>query len=151
VKLPPWPYANQLVQQFELFVGHDYHWYRRTEFHHKLDTAFRDPQSPYVRDRVWLSQLFVVFALGASYFSCIAPSIELYDNNNSGHSDGESSDGYSYETHDTVSPVPSGAEFFEQALKLFKLPTEEYHVSHVEVLNLMVGSTGCRKVSQCNT
>jgi hypothetical protein len=146
VKLPPWPYANQLVQQFELFVGHDYHWYRRADFHHKLNMAFRDPHSPCVRDRVWLCQLFVVFALGASYFSCISPSIELYDRNDSGPPGDEIGGRHSYESQDTMSPVPSGAEFFEQALKLFKLPTEEYHVSHVEVLNLMVGLAGCRTV-----
>lgn len=44
----------------------------------------------------------------------------------------------SYPVQDSYRPESLGADFFEQALQLFKLPTEEYNVENVEVLNLMV-------------
>lgn len=69
-----------------------------------------------------------VFALGESYSGFDAPTIELAER--SGISNQESI------TNDSTTVL--GAEFFEQALRLFKMPSEEPDVAHVEALNLMV-------------
>lgn len=127
VQLPPYPYAVQLVAQFETFMAYEYHWYMRQDFHTGLEMTYRSPNAARSRDRIWLSKLLAVLALGESFNSYSAPLIDLTQ---------KSSD-----THDATKPfyLP-GTRFFEQALSLFKMPTEEPDVQHVEALNLIVSS-----------
>lgn len=133
IKLPPYPYAVQLVNQFETFIGYEYHWYLRNSFHAGLESTYRTPHLVESRDRVWLCKLLTVFALGESYNSFNAPSIELAD-------DARHGDQNSLGVVNTRPQSPPGASFFEQALALFKIPSEEPTVAHVEALNLIVSS-----------
>ncbi|KAL2417445.1 hypothetical protein ABEF91_006508 [Exophiala dermatitidis] len=130
IKLPPYPYAVQLVNQFETFLGYEYHWYMCNSFHAGLEMTYRSPHAVGSRDRIWLCKLLTVFALGESYNSFNAPSIELVDDarrNNEGE----------LELARIVSQSPPGVALFEQALVLFKIPSEEPTVAHVEALNLI--------------
>ncbi|TPX15852.1 uncharacterized protein E0L32_000186 [Thyridium curvatum] len=131
LKLPPYPYALQLAGQFETFIGYEYHWYLRNTFHTGLETTYRNPQAAESRDRIWLCKLLTVFALGESYNSFNAPSIEIADN--ACHSDDQHDQGAA----GSRPPSPPGAGFFEQALALFKIPSEEPTVAHIEALNLI--------------
>lgn len=90
---------------------------------------YKSPSSAESKDRIWLCRLLVVFALGQSYSSNIAPSISLVTEE----------DEYGGPTDQRVTS-PSGIEFFEQALLLLKLNYEEPVVEHVEVLNLIVSN-----------
>lgn len=128
IKLPPYPYALQLVHQFETYIGYEYHWYLLGPFHTGLESTYRQPQSAHARDRVWLCKLLTVLALGESYNSCHAPAIEVME-------DGQQ---HSVPTGTKVTSTLPGADFFEQALSLFKVPSEEPSVAHVEALNLIV-------------
>lgn len=128
IKLPPCPYAVQLVQQFETYIGYEYHWYLHRPFHADLDSTYRQPQSVHARDRLWLCKLLTVLALGESYNAYHTPSIEIMENGND----------QPLPTHVVPPVTPPGATFFESALDLFKVPHEEPIAAHVEVLNLIV-------------
>lgn len=133
IKLPPYPYAVQLVNQFETFLGYEYHWYLRNSYHAGLESTYRNPHSAESKDRIWLCKLLTVFALGESYNSYNTPSIELVDDTrHRGHG--------SLEAVTTRPQSPPGVGFFEQALTLFKVAAEEPTVAHVEALNLIVSS-----------
>ncbi|KAH7073066.1 proline utilization trans-activator [Paraphoma chrysanthemicola] len=127
LKLPPYPYAIHLVNQFETYMGYEYHWYLRKAFRERLETTYNHPKSEVAKERSWLCQLLVVFALGETYNSRLAPSIEL------GPSD--SSEPAPPSMHS--SPPPPGLGFFNEAVSLFKTPFEEVATEHIEVLNLM--------------
>ncbi|KAH7125232.1 fungal-specific transcription factor domain-containing protein, partial [Dendryphion nanum] len=125
--LPPYPYAIHLVDQFEDYIGYEYFWYLRREFRTRLESTYKHPQSASSRDRTWLCRLLVVLALGETYNSTVAPSIEFRDDAPSQRSN-----------RPLVSAQPPpGVAFFEQAMLLFKTPFEEATTDHVEVLNLM--------------
>lgn len=129
VKLPPYPYALQLVKQFETYIGYEYHWYLLSAFHAGLEATYRQPHSVHARDRIWLCKLLTVLALGESYNSCPAPSIHIHEDKRQEEVDC---------MENTLPPILPGAEFFEQALSLFKIPSEEPTIAHVEALNLIV-------------
>lgn len=125
LKLPPYPYAVCLVDQFEAYMGFEYHWYLRKDFRERLDATYTNPESDSSRDRTWLCRLLVVLALGETYNSHLTPWIELGDN---------------------LAPLPAtspphqslpGVRFFEQAMSIFKTPCEDANVDHVEALNLI--------------
>ncbi|KAH7029793.1 proline utilization trans-activator [Microdochium trichocladiopsis] len=130
IQLPPFPYATQLVQQFESYMGYEYHWFLRREFHATLEETYRFPDSPRSRNRIWLCKLLAVLALGESYNSHKPPLIDL----TVGRSCARDREGPS---EHAKTPYIPGAEFFEQALSLFKMPTEEPSIEHVEALNLI--------------
>lgn len=130
IKLPPYPYAIQLVNQFEAYVGFEYHWYLRRTFRQRLENIYKDPSSLQARHRIWLCQLLCVLALGESYNSYEAPSIQITDH---GITDDRNS-----RTDGRNSQNPPGTAFFEQALSLFKMPSEEPAIDHVQALNLIV-------------
>ncbi|OAL53100.1 hypothetical protein IQ07DRAFT_641511 [Pyrenochaeta sp. DS3sAY3a] len=123
LKLPPYPYAIHLVNQFETYMGYDYHWYLRQSFRTRLDVTYTNPRSDDSKDRTWLCRLLVVLALGETYNSKVAPWIDLGDDNTS--------------TDDRTTRPPPGVAFFEEAVSLFKAPFEEAGTEHVEALNLM--------------
>ena len=134
VKLPPYPYAKQLVEQFEAFMGFEYCWYDHECFHQQLWLTYSQPSRAESRDRLWLCQLFAVVALGASYNTYDAPSIEVSN---------ECDEDRDVGLHDsnpchTNGDRPPGSTFFEQALALFRFPSEDVQIGHVEVLNLFV-------------
>jgi proline utilization trans-activator len=125
LKLPPYPYAISLVDQFEAYMGFEYHWYLRKTFRERLDSTYADSSSESSKDRTWLCRLLVVLALGETYNSRMAPWIDLRENPGS-HTVGPYAD-----------PPPPGVGFFEQAMSLFKTPCEDVTVDHVEALNLI--------------
>ena len=134
VKLPPYPYARQLIDQFEAFMGFEYCWYDHERFHQQIGLTYSQPLRAEIRDRLWLCQLFAVFALGASYNTYDAPSIDVSnecdEDRNVGLDDSNPCD--------MIGDSPPGATFFEQALALFRFPSEDVQIGHVEVLNLFV-------------
>lgn len=136
VQLPPVLYAWQLLDQFEKYVGHDYHWHYKTTFRARLTSTYRDPSSSTARDRIWLSHLLVVLALGASYG--LGPNTHIQVGEGEVDASDASREGLDSEL---VVGTPPGAELFEPALNLFKLPTEQPTIAHVEALNLIVGTT----------
>ena len=75
-----------------------------------------------------------MFALGASYNTYDAPSIvvnnECDEDRNVGLDDSNPCD--------MSGDSPPGATFFKQALALFRFPSEDVQIRHVEVLNLFV-------------
>ncbi|RDW78728.1 uncharacterized protein DSM5745_05580 [Aspergillus mulundensis] len=139
IQLPPYPYALQLVQQFELYMGYEYHWYLRRDFHSALQATYRCPQSAQSRSHTWLCKLLAVLALEES-FDVYGPPPLIDLNPDQGsicnsssrvlrRGQGKSVDGPS-------SYLP-GAGFFEQSLSLFRMPSEEPHIGQVEALNLI--------------
>lgn len=132
IKLPPYPYAIQLVSQFEAYVGFEYHWYLRQTFRQKLDDTYKDSSSLRAQDRTWLCQLLCVLALGESYNSHEVLSIQVTDYDVIGDPNSETDGKYSFK--------PPGTTFFEQAMSIFKMPSEHPTMDHVQALNLIVGS-----------
>lgn len=137
-KLPPYLYAICLIDQFATYIGHDWHWFRVRRFRQRLEATYKIPNSAESRDRLWLCQLLVVYALSEA-FNGEAGSIEVSTHISPNPDQQFSSDG------DTTASSPSGAcqnppgmDFFEQALQLLKVPYEEITVEHIEVLNLIV-------------
>lgn len=134
VQLPPYPYAIQLVAQFETFMAYEYHWYLRTEFRSTLEATYRYPDSVKSRSRIWLSKLLAVLALGESFTCYEPPLINVSQTDTEPNSNAQS--------RHTKKPYLPGVRFFEQALSLFKMPSEEPELEHVEALNLIVGIVG---------
>ncbi|KAL4778826.1 fungal-specific transcription factor domain-containing protein [Aspergillus varians] len=128
-KLPPYPYALLLLERFNVFVGHDWHWFQRGAFRKRLDLTYKDPRAKELKDRMWLCRLLVVFALGESYHSEPVPEIRLGGNN-------DSSSEIPHEGQESVRSPP-GTELFEQALALLKIHHEDPSIDQVEALNLV--------------
>ncbi|XXG99250.1 hypothetical protein Hte_005587 [Hypoxylon texense] len=128
-KLPPYPYAIHLLDQFIIYNGYDWHWFHIRTFRRRLDNLYATINSAESKDRIWLCQLLVVFALG----SCVRgqePRISL-------GLDGQASQDLEGDTSPASSPPP-GMEFFEQALALLKVPYEESSIDHLETVNLVL-------------
>ena len=123
LKLPPYPYAIHLINQFEAYMGYEYHWYLRQTFRRRVESTYSEPQHESARDRTWLCKLLVVLALGETYNSKGAQWIDL-------------SGPASAQVPQPTAPPP-GVELFEQAMSIFKTPCEEVSVDHVEALNLI--------------
>ncbi|KAI0161791.1 hypothetical protein GGR52DRAFT_586018 [Hypoxylon sp. FL1284] len=64
-KLPPYPYAIYLLDQFTIYSGYDWHWFRLNTFRRRLDNVYSTMNSGESKDRIWLCRLLVVFALGS--------------------------------------------------------------------------------------
>ena len=132
VNLPPYPYCRHLLDQLEIYLGHDYHWFLRRRFKERVELTYKNPVSSESKDRFWLCQLLIVFALGETFVNWYAPVIHLGSTSSAEVGGIEETDRRS-----NVATAP-GATFFEQALVLLKLPYEEPCVEHVETLNLAV-------------
>jgi proline utilization trans-activator len=131
IKLPPYLYAVQLIQQFESYVGYEYHWYHQPAFQAAVEATYKGTDTSHTSDRVWLCKLLTVLALGESYNAFDAPQIRV------GEQDvPQSILGMPQQSESTL----PGAAFFSMTLHLFKVPSEESTVAHVEVCNLMVRS-----------
>lgn len=76
-----------------------------------------------------------MFALGASYSRYDTTRVHVLGDEQSPNVD-HSQVSIVEEAGSTL--LPPGAEFFDQATTLFKLPTEEASIEHMEGLNLMV-------------
>ncbi|KAL4935294.1 hypothetical protein BDV06DRAFT_132139 [Aspergillus oleicola] len=126
-RLPPFLYALILVDRFAVFVGHDWHWFRRETFRRRLDLTYKDPKASEVRDRLWLCRLLAIFALGETYNSEPAPEIRLGS---------ESPVETARHGQEVVRPAP-GTAFFEQALILLNVRYEDPSIEQVEALNLV--------------
>lgn len=131
VKLPPYSYAIYLVNQFETFIGSDYHWYHRQHFHDKIEATYNSPDKQSV-GKAWLCCFSVVLALGESYTCRVAPSFVIDETAVSN-------------TNTRISPdrgqvvAPPGIELFKQGLLLLKPSYEEPTIEQIEALNLIVG------------
>ncbi|KAL4783706.1 fungal-specific transcription factor domain-containing protein [Aspergillus varians] len=113
-KLPPYPYVTNLLEQFTIYFGHDWHWFRLGKFRSQLDNTYMSVTSAEAKDRAWLCKLLVVLALGESV--------------NAGLGLNEST---------TQPSPPPGTDFFEQALRLLNIPYENASTDHIEALNLI--------------
>ena len=133
--MPPYLYARQLMKQLQVYVGAEYHWFLHQRFLSKLNHTYKEPANPCVRRRIWLCQLLTVFALGASYSRYDTTRVHVLGDEQSPNVD-HSQVSIVEEAGSTL--LPPGAEFFDQATTLFKLPTEEASIEHMEGLNLMV-------------
>jgi proline utilization trans-activator len=111
-------------------MAYEYHWYLRREFRSALEATYRSPDSAKTRDPTWLSKLLAVLALGESFNRYEPPLIDLTQ-----AADHTSCLAQAEATRDSYLP---GARFFDQALSLFKMPSEEPEIEHVEALNLIV-------------
>lgn len=111
-------------------MAFEYHWYLREDFHSALEVTYQSPGSARARNHTWLCKLLAVLALGESFNGYEPPLINL-------SRDAEDSPG-SAQAQDTKHLYLPGARFFEQALSLFKMPSEEPSIEHVEALNLIV-------------
>lgn len=128
VKLPPYSYAIYLVNQFETFIGSDYHWYHRQHFHGKIEATYNSPDKQSV-GKAWICCFSVVLALGESYTCRVAPSFIVDETTVS-----------NINTQDAGQVVaPPGIELFKQGLLLLKPSYEEPTVEQIEALNLIVG------------
>jgi hypothetical protein len=58
-----------LLERFNVFVGHDWHWFQRETCRERLDLTCKDPNAKELKGRMWLCRLLAVFALGESYNS----------------------------------------------------------------------------------
>ncbi|KAL3455952.1 fungal-specific transcription factor domain-containing protein [Aspergillus heterothallicus] len=128
-KLPPYPYALILLDRFSVFVGHDWHWFRKQTFRRRLDLTYKDPRAKELKDRIWLCRLLIVFALGESYNSELAPEVRLLGDET------DTRDGIIDTDKGITNKVP-GTEFFEQALALLEVRHEDPSIDQVEALNL---------------
>ncbi|KAF9890087.1 hypothetical protein FE257_006248 [Aspergillus nanangensis] len=126
IHLPPFPYAIHLLEQVDIYMGHDYHWFRWQNFKDRMECTYKNPCSAEVKDRLWLCQLLIVFALGETFVSYRAPEIRL----------GTCPPRTNGQEDANRSPSPPGATFFEHALVLLKLPFEEPTLAYIEALNL---------------
>lgn len=131
VKLPPYSYALYLLNQFETFIGSDYHWYHRQNFHDKMETTYNSPHKQSV-DKAWLCCFSVVLALGESYTCRVAPSF-IIDETAASNSNTQ----ISQDAGQAV--APPGIELFKQGLLLLKPSYEEPTIEQIEALNLIVG------------
>lgn len=121
-----------LLDQFALYLAHDWHWFRLRTFRQRLENTYKKANSTESKDRMWLCQLLVVLALAESVNDAgRRPEITL-----DLASDGAQSFGLCPTV--PVSVSPPGGEFFEQALRLLKIPFENASISHIEALNLIV-------------
>ncbi|KAF2174069.1 hypothetical protein M409DRAFT_48953 [Zasmidium cellare ATCC 36951] len=111
-----------LIDLFETYMGHDYHWYLKTDLRTDLEKAYREPNSLAVREK--LCKMLIIWALGASYSRYTQAYVPLVDSDHVSDS----------------APICAkcpGVEFFDQAMTFFKMPSEEPNIDHVEVLNLI--------------
>lgn len=131
LNLPPYPYANHLLEEMEIYMGHDYHWLLRRRFKERMDMTYKTSGSPESRDRLWLCRLLIVFALGETFVSYHTPVIHLGPTANQPYGQD-----LQPEQPAATTPPPPGTTFFEQALVLLKLPFEEPSLEHIEILNL---------------
>ncbi|KAF6817754.1 hypothetical protein CSOJ01_02191, partial [Colletotrichum sojae] len=128
--LPPYPYSCYLVDQVEVFMARDYHWFRWKEFRKRMDLTYKSPELPQSRDRLYLCRMLIVFALGETYVNYHAPTINL------AATVGGVDDDILGMKDQPQQVEPPGGRFFDQALVLMKLPYEEPNVDHIEILNL---------------
>ncbi|KAL3496153.1 fungal-specific transcription factor domain-containing protein [Aspergillus germanicus] len=136
-KLPPYPYALLLYERFAIFVGHDWHWFRKETFRRRLDLTYKDTRAKELKDRIWLCRLLIVFALGESYNSECAPEVRLGDGDeDEDDGPGRASMGPGEGDGKEVARRVPGAEFFEQALTLLQVRHEDPTIDQVEALNL---------------
>ncbi|ERT02404.1 hypothetical protein HMPREF1624_00702 [Sporothrix schenckii ATCC 58251] len=147
--MPPYPYAVFLARQFMIYVAHDWHWFRLRRFHERLVRVYTTPDAPDSKDRLWLCQLLVAFALGASIGGhdptshvrrpgSAPPETPIQVSAVSSvasHVPGAEVSGPSA-TPSTSANIP-GVEYLEQALGLLKIPYEEASVEHIETLNMV--------------
>ncbi|VUC29706.1 unnamed protein product [Clonostachys rosea] len=128
-KLPPYPYVVHLLEQFSIYLGHDWHWFRPHTFHKKVHNTYKVAGSEESKDRVWLCKLLVVLALAESFDKDRQPeiTIDLHGREEQSSADFGSS----------KSLRPPGLEFFEQALRILTLPYENACIDHVEILNMI--------------
>lgn len=84
------------------------------------------------KDRIWLCQLLLVFAFGAS-INGQESQVELAPS-------GQTPELVEFTSAPSLIP---GTEFFEQALGLLKVPYEEASVEHIETMNLVVRIESC--------
>ncbi|KAF4965348.1 hypothetical protein FSARC_6843 [Fusarium sarcochroum] len=132
-KLPPYPYVIYLLDQFGIYLGHDWHWFRLTKFRQNLHDIYMTVDSPESKDRTLMCQLLVVLALAES----VDASRELEIDQRA--DDDATMDGLpTITTTATAATSPPGKEFFEQALALFNVPYEDASVEHIEVLNMFL-------------
>lgn len=129
-KLPPYPYALILLDRFAVFIGHDWHWFKRETFRRRLDLTYKDPKAKELTDRLWLCCLLVVFAQGETYNSEPVPEINL--------GDGTTPDTSTQNDNQATRHAAPGTEFFEQALSLLNVRYEDPSIEQVEALNLVV-------------
>ncbi|KAM5361479.1 hypothetical protein ACJA88_014457 [Fusarium oxysporum] len=129
LNLSPYLYANHCLEQMEIYMGHDYHWFLRRRFKERMDLTYKTSGSLGSRDRLWRCRLLIVFALG-----------ETFVNYHLGPTANQPNGQDRHQEQDTVitRPPPPGTAFFEQALVLLKLPFEEPSLEHLEILNLAV-------------
>jgi hypothetical protein len=113
-------------------MAYEYHWYLRREFRSSLETTYKSPDSARSKNRIWLCKLLAVLALGESFNSYEPPLIDL------NHASEDNAD--SVHLRDNRETYLPGVRFFEKALSLFKMPSEEPDIEHIEALNLIVSN-----------
>ncbi|RDW63213.1 fungal specific transcription factor domain-containing protein [Aspergillus mulundensis] len=116
IRLPPYPYVLYLVKQFTIYFGYDWHWVRLRKFNQQVETTYKSPSLPGVKDRTWLCKLLVVLAMGESASPNSTPSKNAAPE---------------------ATSSPPGTEFFKQALKLLSIRYESASIEDVEVLNMI--------------
>ena len=131
-KLPPYPYALVLFDRFSVFVGHDWNWFKRETFRRRLELTYKNPTAEELKDRIWLCQLLVVFALGESYNYESVPEIRLLGN--------EAMEDIARPNDQGRGRSAPNTDFFEQALALLDVRYENPSIEQVEALNLVVSS-----------
>jgi hypothetical protein len=107
-------------------------------FRERLEATYKTSNSPESRDRIWLCQLLVVFALSEA-LNGETGAIEI--STDPGLNGDQQSTGHDVAATSSPSSsvqLPPGMDFFEQALKLLKVPYEEISAEHIEVFNLIV-------------
>ncbi|KAL4935408.1 hypothetical protein BDV06DRAFT_228861 [Aspergillus oleicola] len=113
-RLPPYPYALFLLEQFTIYFRHDWHWFLQRRFRQQVDNTYIVSDCKESKDRNWLCKLLVVLAMGESA--------------NAGDPDG---------VHAPETRAPPGTDFFEQALNLLTIPYEEASIENIETFNLL--------------
>ncbi|KAL3478523.1 fungal-specific transcription factor domain-containing protein [Aspergillus californicus] len=121
-KLPPFPYAIHLLEQFTIYFGHDWHWFRLKSFRRQLENTYMMRDSIEAKNRIWLCKLLVVLALGESATAGQDSEHDIESDCSNPRSDQAS---------------PPGIDLFEQALRLLNIPYENALIDHVEVLNMI--------------
>ncbi|EWZ78312.1 hypothetical protein FOWG_17399 [Fusarium oxysporum f. sp. lycopersici MN25] len=127
LNLPSYLFANHCLEQMEIYMGPDYHWFLRRRFKERMDLTYKTSGSLESRDRLWPCRLLIAFALGETF-------VNYHLGPTANQPDGQDP----HQEQDTVitPPPPPGTAFFEQALVLLKLPFEDPSLEHIEILNL---------------
>lgn len=108
IKLPPYNYSINLIQNLEAAIGFEQHYFMRRDLRTKVTQMHQNPTAAQSNDHGWLCHWLAILALGELY-SC---SISMTDQ------------------------LP-GANYYEQSVSLLQQVAETPNIQYIETLTLL--------------